>query len=104
MLFRSIELGEIEAVLSLYDKVAAVSVCFDKEKSELVTFFQKKESGSPILEKDLRRFCEQSLPKYMTPKVFIEVSEMPLNANGKIDKKELWRRYQESIIDPKHRT
>ncbi|SDH29174.1 non-ribosomal peptide synthetase [Chitinophaga filiformis] len=36
---------------------------------------------------DIARFMEQSLPAYMIPQYFIWLEEMPLNLNGKVDRK-----------------
>lgn len=39
------------------------------------------------LSKDLRRWLATRLPHYMIPSIFIEIEKMPLNNNGKIDRK-----------------
>ncbi|MEQ9620457.1 amino acid adenylation domain-containing protein [Coleofasciculus chthonoplastes] len=41
------------------------------------------------LEPELRRYLQQQLPDYMIPSAFVILDKMPLNANGKIDRKAL---------------
>ncbi|MEO0968699.1 MAG: phosphopantetheine-binding protein, partial [Cyanobacteria bacterium J06639_18] len=38
---------------------------------------------------ELRRFIEQKLPKYMVPEVFVILENLPLNTNGKVDRRAL---------------
>jgi amino acid adenylation domain-containing protein len=47
-------------------------------------------SGSPqISDAQLRAACEATLPEYMVPGEFRWIDEMPLNANGKVDRGKL---------------
>ena len=43
----------------------------------------------PILVNELRNFLRHSLPSFMVPNYFIKIDKLPMNANGKIDKKAL---------------
>ena len=43
--------------------------------------------SSNIDEKQLRKHCESHLPPHMVPSLFIILDKLPLNANGKIDRK-----------------
>ncbi|CAF3766289.1 unnamed protein product, partial [Adineta steineri] len=78
-----IELGEIEQCLLR----ASISVCVVIRGSDdhLVAYVQ----SSNVDEKQLRQHCQSHLPPYMIPSFFIILDKLPLNANGKIDRKAL---------------
>ncbi|CAL2107141.1 hypothetical protein T190115A13A_320001 [Tenacibaculum sp. 190524A02b] len=84
-----IELGEIENVLSNIPSVIQCCV-LTKEDSNGT----KRLVGYVVLEGDLNKEAlqtelKESLPDYMVPTLWIKVNEMPLTANGKLDKKAL---------------
>jgi amino acid adenylation domain-containing protein len=79
-----IELGEIEhAALGSIDLIDNACVVYDKEKKEIVLFYEAKTEISPTV---LRQSLMQSLPKYMIPTIFHYLPELPRNQNGKIDR------------------
>lgn len=88
-----IELGDIEANLMELPHVeqAAVVPRYDGEKIRNLVSFVK----APALEgsfKDgrlLRNMLKEKLPAYMVPKNIIFADEMPMTANGKLDRKKL---------------
>ncbi|GAB2198755.1 amino acid adenylation domain-containing protein [Sessilibacter sp. MAH4] len=95
-----IELCEIENVLLMNDDVEQVTVIVqgDQPSERLVAFFTTLSNNSrgPQDHKDdtslIRQLSELSkthLPHYMQPSVFTRLDKMPLNANGKIDRKAL---------------
>jgi hypothetical protein len=45
--------------------------------------------SSNIDEKQLREYCQLHLPPHMIPSIFIVLQQLPLNANGKVDRKPL---------------
>ncbi|MFJ8795490.1 amino acid adenylation domain-containing protein [Streptomyces sp. NPDC102462] len=83
-----VELGEVQAVLAEHPAV----------REAFVTLHQP-ESGDPQLaayyvsdEQDVHDFaehCGRRLPDYMIPATFTALEAMPLNANGKIDRRAL---------------
>ena len=79
-----IKLGEIEAVISADERVRAAVVVADDQR--LVAYVVLKEQG---IEPELRRRVQEKLPEYMVPAVFVELAELPLTANGKVDRKRL---------------
>lgn len=83
-----IELGEIEAVTGGISEVKAACVLYDAIKQEIVMFYQASKEIEPRL---FREYFSKKLPRYMIPTQFRFLPEMPLNANGKIDRKELSR-------------
>nr|AHZ46178.1 PKS/NRPS [uncultured bacterium 14-4D] len=86
-----IELGEVENALSQLEAVAtaAVLLCEDvRGEKTLVAYVSGTEPTSPRPDA-LRRALEKSLPSYMIPTLFVVLDELPLNRNGKIDRKAL---------------
>ena len=79
-----IELGEIEAALEKVEEVVRSCCVFDEEKKKLICFYQ-----GAIDKKQLARELKTILPDYMIPNRFTPVESMPLNKNGKIDRKQL---------------
>ncbi len=86
-----IELGEIEAALLANGKVSeAVVVARADESGEkrLVGYVVGVE-GEPVSGAELREHLLERLPEYMVPSAVVVLSEFPLNANGKVDKRAL---------------
>jgi amino acid adenylation domain-containing protein len=84
-----IEPGEIEAALL---KFGTISTCFvttaiDRgHREHLVAYYCAHESFTTTA---LRSFLTRSLPEYMVPALYIHLHELPLTANGKIDRSKL---------------
>ncbi|CAF4112777.1 unnamed protein product, partial [Rotaria magnacalcarata] len=77
-----IELGEIE--ICLLD--AAISACIViKWEEHLIAYIQ----SASINEKELHEHCRLRLPPFMIPSMFIVLDQLPMNMNGKIDRKSL---------------
>jgi amino acid adenylation domain-containing protein len=83
-----IELGEIEAVLDQHPQVkgSAVTAKTHDGDKRLVAYIAADESLSIT---DLRDFLSGSLPDHMVPSAFVRLDELPLSANGKVDRKAL---------------
>jgi amino acid adenylation domain-containing protein len=84
-----IETGEIETVLHTFDGVdAAVVVAKTNtlEEKQLVAYVTGK---ATLNTSELRAWLANRLPAYMIPARIIQLPELPLNANGKVDKKRL---------------
>ncbi|CAF3840785.1 unnamed protein product [Adineta steineri] len=79
-----IELGEIERCLLNITSISACVVMKWKD-DYLVAYVQ----SSHINEEESRRYCQSHLPSHMIPSIFIILDKFPLNANGKIDRKQL---------------
>ena len=80
-----IELGEIESVLngSIND---IMTVCiYDENKDKLILAYEAKGE----LEDQLRNISSMKLPVYMQPEEYKKLDCLPINANGKIDRKEI---------------
>lgn len=86
-----IELGEIEAAVSSIEKIENCACSYDQEKEKIILFYQGKDLDT----KEIRAGVERKVSKYMIPNVMICMDEMPLNMNGKIDRKALMAIYME---------
>lgn len=84
-----IELGEIEAHILSMRKVSDAVVIDrqDKEGEKYLSAYIV--SSEPISQDELRADLLKELPEYMVPAYFIRLDEMPLTANGKINRKAL---------------
>jgi len=86
-----IELGEIETVLREHEGVrdAVVVVREDEGGSKRLVGYVVKAAGAAAGAKEWRSYLKERLPEYMVPGQFVELAELPLNANGKVDRKAL---------------
>ncbi|HHR5860543.1 TPA: amino acid adenylation domain-containing protein [Providencia alcalifaciens] len=82
-----IELGEIEHILLEYPEVD--NVCAGVVELPQKTLVSWYVSGEPIANEVLEDFVSRHLPHYMLPTYYIWLPELPLNENGKIDRKRL---------------
>ncbi|MBR5247037.1 MAG: AMP-binding protein, partial [Clostridia bacterium] len=82
-----IELGEIEKVISDVSGVESVAVMIKQNngKDVLVAYC----CGENLAKNEIKSICENKLPRYMIPSAIAIMKEMPLNANGKLDRKQL---------------
>ncbi|MFH9794693.1 amino acid adenylation domain-containing protein [Streptomyces virginiae] len=90
-----IELGEIEAVLSRHPAVRQVIVIAREDRpgdTRLVGYCSvlgPALDDNPGLEAELRQFAAATLPGYMVPSAVVVLPALPLNANGKVDRRAL---------------
>jgi amino acid adenylation domain-containing protein len=78
-----IELGEIEAAAKSAPEAANACVLYDKEKQEIVLFF---ETVSDIGPKKILAELKKHIPVSMIPAKIIITDKLPQNRNGKIDR------------------
>ena len=79
-----IELGEIETAVSSLPEITMCCCLYDERKSRIVLFSDKEFTKEEIGER-----LRTMIPDYMLPGKVIYMEEMPLNANGKIDRVKL---------------
>lgn len=89
-----IELGEIEAILTGHPQVneTVVTVYEEDEHKRLAAYLvvdADASSAQPELIRQLRDLAAAYLPEYMQPTYYTVLAKMPLNVNGKIDRKAL---------------
>ncbi len=83
-----IELGEIEYHLSNHEQVRESAVVSSGIGAEnfLVAYYVAEEALEVM---ELRSYLSGKLPDYMVPSHYMYLDKLPLNTNGKIDKKAL---------------
>ncbi|AGX44725.1 condensation domain-containing protein [Clostridium saccharobutylicum] len=84
-----IELGEIESQILKYEKVKEVVTVVKETGKDDKSIYAYIVSDEKLQIQYLKEFLSKTLPSYMIPAYFIQLEAMPLNANGKIDKKAL---------------
>ncbi|NOQ28296.1 MAG: amino acid adenylation domain-containing protein [Bacteroidales bacterium] len=83
-----IELGEIENALHKHENIKD-SVVIDIEengKKYLCAYIVKEKDFN---EEEIQTYLSASLPDYMIPSYFVELDSLPLNSNGKVNRKAL---------------
>ena len=102
-----IELGEIESVLRQHERVAAAVVVATSGNAgsaegsagageagrQLVAYVVG--SAGVVEAGELRSYLRRSLPEYMVPGVFVNLEQLPLTTNGKINRRELRARAEQ---------
>ncbi len=83
-----VELGEVEAALRKQEGVEAAVVVVREEEGDkrLVAYVVASGEGG---EGGLRARLKDSLPSYMVPAAFVFLEKLPINANGKLDRRAL---------------
>ncbi len=85
-----IEPGEIEAALRRHPQVAEAALLARGEPGEqrLVAYVVGQPGEAPEVD-ELRSFLRARLPAHMVPWAFVALPALPLNANGKVDRRAL---------------
>jgi amino acid adenylation domain-containing protein len=86
-----IELSEIESVLLRHAAVHGAVVLAREDvpgEKKLTAYVVPIEQPGPA-PTELRDYIQDQLPEYMTPSAFILIPEMPLTANGKLNRRAL---------------
>jgi amino acid adenylation domain-containing protein len=84
-----IELAEIERTLLTNSNIKEAAVVVQRDNSGepmLVAYFT---SNATLVTTELKQTLTAKLPDYMLPAHFIQLTKLPLTANGKLDKKSL---------------
>jgi len=81
-----IELGEIEAAARTIPQIYNCCVLYNQERQEITLFY---EGPQELPLRELRTALKQLLPEYMVPRKIHFLTALPLNPNGKIDRKAL---------------
>ena len=88
-----VELGEIESRLNDHPGIAqCIVTATEKDRTNTICAYytiHPAAGGNRPTRAELRDYLDNLLPDYMVPAFLIELDEMPLNANGKINRKAL---------------
>lgn len=85
-----VELKEVERAVVSYDGIKETAVIPRVDSmgvTSIACYYTAKENN--IILEELTGYLREMLPDYMIPSFFIEMDEMPLTPNGKIDRKKL---------------
>lgn len=85
-----IELGEIEVAVNAIDGVTNAACIFDQPNDKIVLYYTTAD-GNEI---DIINLVKERIPVYMFPEVIKHLAQMPYNLNGKIDRIELKKQYE----------
>jgi amino acid adenylation domain-containing protein len=86
-----VELGEIETALTQLPDVcdAVCSVYLDASEQKSLVAYLVPLAGKTLEPQALRERLAAGLPDFMLPSHFVVLAELPLSANGKVDRKAL---------------
>ncbi len=84
-----IEMGEIETRLTQHEWIKEAVVIADKDDSSQNVLFAYIVSEQELTVSELREHLGSTLPSYMIPSFFVRLEEIPLTANGKVERKKL---------------
>ena len=76
-----IELGEIESAAMTLEGVTRTVVIYEAETQKLFLFYTGE-----VDKKEIAKTLRGMLPPFMLPNKTIQVDEMPMTKNGKIDR------------------
>jgi amino acid adenylation domain-containing protein/non-ribosomal peptide synthase protein (TIGR01720 family) len=102
-----IELGEVESAVTGYHDVVEAVVIARQETSghQRLVAYLVPTTGSTPDPAALRGFVAQLLPDYMVPSAFVVLDQLPLNPNGKLDRRALpapdWTAASGNYIPPR---
>lgn len=86
-----VELGEIESQLTQHPQLreAVVTVLEDSTGDKRLVAYVVGRGAAVPPTAELRAWLSKRLPEYMVPAVFVSMEALPLNANGKVDRRQL---------------
>lgn len=92
-----VELQEIEHVLRKAGDPSAVAVGWPPNSGNVESIYAVFCQNDALDKEEILSFCRSNLPEYMVPRDILYVAEIPLNANGKVDRRKLATQLKEMI-------
>lgn len=94
-----VEVGEIESVINEIPGIKNnVVVKAENKNIEALAVYYETINNEKIEEADFRSFLSKRISDYMIPAYYIYLEEIPLNENGKIDRKKLPKIYLKNTV------
>jgi amino acid adenylation domain-containing protein len=84
-----VELSEVRSHLLEHPAVAKAEVIATRVHSDTLELVAYIERSAEVTAAELRQLLAQTLPYYMTPSAFVMLKELPMTANGKLDRRAL---------------
>jgi amino acid adenylation domain-containing protein/non-ribosomal peptide synthase protein (TIGR01720 family) len=106
-----IELGEIESVIEQSGLISQ-AVVIAKQNTEgnklLIGYVVANQKGT-FNKQAIQEYLKGKLPEYMVPQLWVELEQLPLTSNGKIDKKalpdpDLTEMFEKQYVAPSNQT
>lgn len=88
-----IELGEIEVNVNMLEGIKLSGCIYDTQKGKIVLYYV-----GDMESRELTALLKEKLPRYMIPNYVERLPEMPLTANGKINRVFLKQKYSEEKL------
>lgn len=85
-----IEMGEIEVAINSIPNITNAACIFDQPNDKIVLYYTTADNQ----EMDIINLVKDKIPVYMFPEVINHLKVMPYNMNGKIDRIELKKMYE----------
>lgn len=85
-----IEMGEIEVAINSIPNITNAACIFDQPNDKIVLYYTTADNQ----EMDVINLVKDKIPVYMFPEVINHLKVMPYNMNGKIDRIELKKMYE----------
>lgn len=98
-----IELSEIEKVALRDEQVSyAVAKVFESPTNpQIVLFYCTKMHADKTIDQHIKRLLQENLPEYMIPAKMCCIKQMPILANGKVDRRALVMDEQQTLVEEK---
>lgn len=85
-----IEPDEIEAIIKKIDNIKEAIVVAGQNKSgRYLASYYVSGNNKKIEEKEIKKYLQKHLPRFMVPDHIVRLKAIPLNQNGKIDRRNL---------------